>query len=236
MILRRAVGVDHHHLARRPSATGRMPPQEFVGLLDLVIHVDHQHAVEAVRRAAWDRPGSPSFTLTLSSRSRATRWASASRTCGHDILGQHAAVLADAAAPGGSCNSPRPRRYRRRSCPWRSPPCPSPRPASLSRSRASSVDQRDETIVRDRAVGGGERPGLSRLVAHRPRGAAVARGERAATRRSSEPRTHQSTSSTSTASPVTRCDSAAAMNASRSPSSTSDGAVEVTPVRRSFTS
>jgi len=45
-----------------------------------------------------------------------------------------------------------------------------------------------------------------------------------------------STSSTSTLSPVTRCDSAAAMNGSSSPSSTSPGAVEVTPVRRSLTS
>jgi hypothetical protein len=45
----------------------------------------------------------------------------------------------------------------------------------------------------------------------------------------------QSTSSTSTFSPETRCDRAAAMNASRSPSSTSSGAVETTPVRRSFT-
>src|SRR3546814_3927717 len=44
-----------------------------------------------------------------------------------------------------------------------------------------------------------------------------------------------STSSTSTVSPVTRCDSAAAMKSSRSPSSTSDGVGEVTPVRRSFT-
>ena len=35
--------------------------------------------------------------------------------------------------------------------------------------------------------------------------------------------------------PVTRCDSAAAMNGSSAPSSTSPGAVETTPVRRSFT-
>jgi hypothetical protein len=45
----------------------------------------------------------------------------------------------------------------------------------------------------------------------------------------------QSTSSTSTVSPLTRCERAAAMYRSRSPSSTSEGAVEVTPVRRSFT-
>ena len=45
----------------------------------------------------------------------------------------------------------------------------------------------------------------------------------------------QSMSSTSTFSPVTRCERAAAMNLSRSPSSTSLGAVETTPVRRSFT-
>src|SRR3546814_9293871 len=51
----------------------------------------------------------------------------------------------------------------------------------------------------------------------------------------SAPGEHQSTSSTSTCSPVTRWESAAAMKGSSSPSSTSDGAVDVTPVRRSFT-
>src|SRR3546814_2101382 len=47
---------------------------------------------------------------------------------------------------------------------------------------------------------------------------------------------HQSISSTSTFSPVTFCDRAAAMRGSSAPSRTSPGAVEVTPVRRSFTS
>ena len=45
-----------------------------------------------------------------------------------------------------------------------------------------------------------------------------------------------STSSTSIVSPLTRCDNAAAMKSSRSPSSTSDGDDEVMPVRRSLTS
>ena len=46
----------------------------------------------------------------------------------------------------------------------------------------------------------------------------------------------QSTSSTATFSPVTRWLSAAAMKGSSAPSSTSSGAVLVTPVRKSFTS
>ena len=49
------------------------------------------------------------------------------------------------------------------------------------------------------------------------------------------PASDQSTSSTAIFSPVTRWASAAAMNGSRSPSSTSEGVGLVTPVRRSLT-
>ena len=171
--------------------------------------------------------GWPSLTATLSRFSRWTRWASRSRVSRDDVLRQHPAARPDQAATAGPCNSPRPRRCRR-------PTCPAPTPASAHHllgladpvagvlGREAVADDR-----RDVAAGAGKARFGSRLRA------GSAAESRAMQQRAKPP---YSTSSTSTFSPVTRCDRAAAMNRSRSPSSTSDGAVEVTPVRRSFTS
>lgn len=105
----------------------------------------------------------------------------------------------------------------------------------------------DDRAVLDRDQRQGERARRAQGVDDRRLGAArmLGEGEGAGGQRGDRRRVavtlvadrggDQSTSSTSTVSPVTRCDSAAAMKRSRSPSSTSDGAVEVVPVLRSFT-
>ena len=91
---------------------------------------------------------------------------------------------------------------------------------------------------RDGPVGGRKvARGLGAVAAFVPRRVIAAAEQRQQRQRGkSGDALHQSISSTSTFSPVTFCDSAAAMKGSSAPSSTSPGAVEVTPVRRSFTS
>ena len=163
----------------------------------------------------------------------------------HDVLGQHAARSGRRSATGGRYNSPGRRRCRRSTCPRGSRPAG---PPSGTRRRCRAHPRRDRRRRRS-ARPAAAAPGRS------TGSPAPARGRRRASQ-STPPASERaslaerarrlldtttgftaySTSSTSTFSPVTRCDSAAAMKRSRSPSSTSDGEVEVTPVRRSFTS
>ena len=188
-----------------------------------MIHVDEEYAVEAVGRkhrivgrAELDRDIVELLAL--------------------DPVGQGIAGIRDRCprpapapsrrppAPGGRYNSLRRRRHRRPTCPLapRQAPSPAPpRPAGRAHPRSKSGRRR---LAQYRARPWGN---AARTASHGMRRARTAPPLQEAA---------YSTSSTSTFSPDTRCDKAAAMKRSRSPSSTSPGAVEVTPVRKSLTS
>ncbi len=178
--------------------------------------------------------GAPSLIETLSSRSRSTRRPSRSSAALVDILRQHPAlgphpfaeahgIIALARADvgnGGACGDLRQVHHH------------------FGLVDLVALRLGGELVGCWRWKPGDRRCGKSREVAARSESASLGLCSRPAPARRDRtaPRQTQSTSSTVTFSPVTRCASAAAMNGSSAPSSTSSGAVEVAPVRRSLTS
>ena len=221
------VGIDDDDLAFRLQR-GAQVPEEGVGLRDLMVHVDHEHAVEAgigqariVRRAELDGDIVQPVARHALAQPRQHRAV--------DVLRQHAALGAHPVAqPHGVVALARADIGHGHAGPGARPVHHDLRLVRRLARRLIAELRGDD--IGDRAIGFGKGGGV------RLGGGAVLAGRQQRKRsRHREPPHRQSTSSTSTASPVTRCASAAAMKGSSAPSSTSPGAVLVTPVRRSFT-
>ncbi len=236
MVLGRPVHLQDDDFA--PGLERRIEmPEKGIRLRDLMIHVDHEDAVEApgrqlrvLRRAEFHADIVPVLAGDAPPE-RVDHLAD-------DVLGQHPALCADA-------------------------PRQAHRVIALARAdigdghaRPDAGEVHDDVGLaqaiaclfgappgrdgrRDRAVGAREFACVGRaifLLRRHPVAARERGGDDGRKQQCRAQTAHQSTSSTSTFSPVTRWASAAAMNGSSAPSSTSSGAVEVTPVRRSFTS
>ena len=101
--------------------------------------------------------GVPSLIETLSSRSRSTRWPRPVERLAVDVLAPARGPCGRPVRPGERCSSPRPRRYRPRSCPARSRRGPS-RSALRRRCRAAtSVENCVAALGREP---GGRRAGI----------------------------------------------------------------------------
>ena len=208
-------------------------PEEGVRLCNLMIHMDHQNAVEAVfgQARVFGRAQLDADIVPFLPRD-------APRQClyhfgqyvfgqdpagGADPLGQAHRIIAFASADVGDGHA-------------RADAGPVHDILRLvdaiARFLAGPAGRHDRCYrpIGARKIAGGDRA-LGGIAAAQ----LVAGGQQDERARQCRP-DHQSTSSTSTFSPVTFWLSAAAMKGSSAPSRTSSGDVEVTPVRRSFTS
>ncbi len=94
VVLGTAVGIDHHHASAGAKRRAQVP-QKGIGFGDFMVHMNHEHAVEAVR---WQLRivgfAQPHADIVEPFARDALRQCVANLR--DDILGQHAAVVADA--------------------------------------------------------------------------------------------------------------------------------------------
>src|SRR5690554_5818220 len=229
MLIGRAIDVDDDDLSTF-AQRGPQPPKKGIGLAHLVVHVNHEHAVEAVL-------GQPRIVLNPQLDRDIVKAfifdAGAEPPEGIlvDVLGEN--------APFGTYPLGQPYGVITLA---RADVC-----YGHARLNSGQIHHRGGLVpvvarllgrhrvlaqIGNRSVGPGKLACSCGAIeiCLRPT-LAAGQGER----RDEDEAQPQSTSSTSTVSPVTRCASAAAMKSSISSSRTSSGLLEVTPVRRSFT-